>query len=191
MFHPFRHKPVMPSDQNNPALADIIERNIQTLIEMRRRSEAKKTFQDHVADVITQFSGSMLFVYLHILLFGGWILINLGHTPLKPFDPFPFNLLTMVVSLEAIFLSTFVLVSQNRMGEVADKRADLDLQINLVAEHEITRILMLVDAIADHLGLEAGRNPELDELERDVPAEVVLEEIEARTNEGRQKRKRT
>ena len=88
-------------------------------------------------------------VYLHAVWFIVWITINLRWIPgVKPFDPFPFGLLTMIVSLEAIFLSTFVLVSQNRMTVLADKRADLDLQINLLSEYEVTRILTLVDATA-------------------------------------------
>src|SRR3954463_11890511 len=99
------------------------------------------------------------------------------------FDPYPFGLLTMVVSLEAIFLATFVLLSQNRQAEDAEQRAELDLQINLLSEHEITRILTLVDAIADHLGLEAGQDPEIDELKMDVKADAVLKEMEARKKE--------
>ena len=87
---------------------------------------------------------------------------------------------TLVVSLEAIFLSTFVLISQNHAGQLADKRADLDLQINLLSEHEITRLLTLMDAIAGHLGVDAGEKPEVDELKKDVGPERVLGEIELR-----------
>jgi uncharacterized membrane protein len=167
----------------NPRLADVIERNICTLIEVRRQFEESKGFQDRVADTLTAFSGSMLFVYLHAVWFGVWVAINLGWLGIKPFDPFPFGLLTMMVSLEAIFLSTFVLVSQNRMSLVADKRADLDLQINLLAEHEITRILTLVDAMAERMGIEAARDPEAEELEQDVAPEEVLHELEEREHE--------
>ena len=108
---------------------------------------------------------------------------NLGGFGLTIFDPYPFGLLTMIVSLEAIFLATFVLLSQNRQAEDAEQRAELDLQINLLSEHEITRILTLVDAIADHLGLEAGQDPELDELKMDVKADAVLKEMEDRKKE--------
>ena len=165
---------------HNPNLADVVERNIAAIIEMRQQFERSKTRQDRVADALTTFSGSLTFVYLHAAWFGLWFVLNLGWLGIKPFDPFPFGLLTMVVSLEAIFLSTFVLVSQNRMGVVADRRADLDLQINLLSEHEITRLLTLVDAIADHLGLAVGEDSEVDELKRDTAPQVVLEEIEAR-----------
>jgi uncharacterized membrane protein len=167
----------------NPLLADVVERNIDTIIQIRRERERTKTLQDRVADRITAFSGSMPFFYLHVLWFAVWMAINLRWTPLQAFDPFPFGLLTMVVSLEAIFLSTFVLVSQNRMGVVADQRADLDLQINLLAEHEITRILKLVDAMADRMGVNPDRDRETDELEQDVSPQVLLQEIEERERE--------
>jgi uncharacterized membrane protein len=121
---------------------------------MRRAEERKKSLQEKIADLLTRFSGSMTFVYVHTIWFGIWIALNsglLGSRP--PFDPFPFSLLTLVVSLEAIFLSTFVLISQNHAGRVADKRSELDLQINLLSEHEITRLLKLMDAVADHLDI--------------------------------------
>ena len=167
----------------NPLLADVVERNIQTIVEFRREIERRKTFQDRVADRITAFSGSMLFVWFHVGWFALWMAVNLSFTPLPAFDPFPFGLLTMVVSLEAIFLSTFVLLSQNRMGVVAYQRADLDLQINLLAEHEITRILKLVDAMARRLGIEEAADSEEAQLEQDVSPEILLREIEEREKE--------
>src|SRR5439155_10579507 len=128
---------------------------------------------------------SMTFVYLHTLVFGGWILVNLGTIPgIQPFDPFPFAMLAMIASVEAIFLSTFVLISQNRMAALADKRADLDLQINLLAEHEITRLISMVDTILRHLGIEDAREPDVEELKQDIAPEVVLQEIEESEDEA-------
>jgi uncharacterized membrane protein len=167
----------------NPDLADVVERNIHTIIELRRQRERSRGLHDRIADAITAFSGSMAFVYIHAAWFGLWVLLNSPWFGPWRFDPFPYGLLTMIVSLEAIFLSTFVLISQNRLSEVADQRADLDLQINLLAEHEITRVLKLVDAIADHLGLEASRDPEVDELKHDVAPDIVLREMEERKHE--------
>ena len=164
-------------------LANVVERNINTLVEIRENMDRRKSTQDRIADWVTWFSGSMIFVYIHVAWFVAWIAINLGWTHLKPFDPYPFNLLTMVVSLEAIMLATFVLISQNRLSEVADQRADLDLQINLLAEYEITRVLTLVDAIADHMGLEVGKDPEVDELKSDVSPEIVIQEMEQKKQE--------
>src|SRR5688572_13301614 len=132
-------------------LARVIERNIHALIARRHAEDAKKGWQDRVADKITRFTGSMLFVYLHLALFGGWVVANIPGTPFPKFDP-TFVVLAMFASVEAIFLSTFVLITQNRMAEAADKRADLDLQISLLAEHEVTRLIGLVGEIAGRMG---------------------------------------
>lgn len=166
---------------SNPELADVIERNIGTILDIREREEDGKTPQDRVADWITMFSGSMAFLYVHIVWFGVWLAINLGWVPgLKPFDPYPFGLLTMIVSLEAIYLSTFVLISQNRMAKLADERADLDLQINLLAEHEITVILRLVDAIAHKLDLDEAKDPEIDQLTSATMPDLIVQELHER-----------
>jgi uncharacterized membrane protein len=121
----------------------------------------------------------MRFVYLHLALFGFWIVANLGWLPGVPrWDP-SFVVLAMIASVEAIFLSTFVLISQNRMSAAADKRADLDLQISLLAEHEVTKLVTLVSGIADKMGVRAVAGAELGEITQDVAPEAVLDEIEA------------
>lgn len=172
-----------------PEIAAVVGRNIGTLTRARRDTEQRKTVQDRLADAMTAFSGSMLFVYLHAIWFLTWIAVNLGWLGFNPFDPYPFGLLTLIVSLEAIFLSTFVLISQNRMGEAADLRADLDLQINLLTEYELTRVLTLVDALADHFGLEIAQDPEIEELKKDVGPEDVLKEMEQhKESEARQRK---
>ncbi len=105
--------------------------------------------------------------------------MNLGWLgPRRTFDPFPFGLLLMIVSRESVFLMTFVLLSQNRQAEAAERRAELDLQINLLTEYEMTRVLKLVDAIADRLGLPEGRDPDVEGLKRDVGPEEVLREMD-------------
>jgi uncharacterized membrane protein len=115
-----------------------------------------KHLEERVADRITAFAGSMRFVYLHTAWFSLWILVNLGLVAAAlgglraPFDPFPFGLLTMIVSLEAIFLSTFVLISQNRQAAVADHRAELDYQVNCRSEAEIAKLTALVEALVAH-----------------------------------------
>lgn len=157
----------------------VMRRNIRALLEVRKDLDRRKSIQDTIADTITGFTGSMPFVLLHVVIFGGWIVVNLGIVPgITPFDPFPFVMLAMIASVEAIFLSTFVLISQNRMAALADKRADLDVQVNLLAEHEITRLIELVDGIARHLGVHEHGDPRLDELKKDVRPEAVIEAIE-------------
>jgi len=173
-----RRKSTPVSKKHDPLLADIIEQNIHTIVNIRQVAERRRTREERLADGITDFSGRMYFVYFHILWFGVWILVNLGFFGIQPFDPFPFGLLTMIVSLEAIFLATFVLISQNRISAEADRRADLDLQIGLLAEHELTRALKMLDAIQDHLGIENDTDRELLDLEKDVNPKDVLNEIE-------------
>ena len=138
----------------------------------------KRGLQDRTADVITSVSGRMIFVYVHVVWFGAWILLNTGRFGVPPFDPFPYGLLTMVVSLEAIFLSTFVLISQNRLSREAEYRADLDMHIGLLTEHELTRVLKMLDAIQDKLGIESDEDSELADLEMETRPEDVLAEIE-------------
>jgi uncharacterized membrane protein len=160
-------------------LTPALERNIEALRQRRQREEADAAAQERIADAITRFTGSMTFVYLHLAVFGFWVVANLGWIPGVPlWDP-SFVVLAMIASVEAIFLSTFVLISQNRMATAADKRADLDLQIGLLAEHEITRLVTLVSGIADRLGVETEADAELGEITRDVAPEAVLDEIEA------------
>jgi uncharacterized membrane protein len=159
-------------------LSHVIERNIRTITRLRLHTAQERTVQDRLAGAITSFSGSMLFVYLHSLWFGAWLLVNTGHVGILQFDPFPYGLLTMIVSLEAIFLSTFVLISQNRFSDEADRRAELDLQIGLLAEHEITRVLQMLDAIQEKLGLENDADSELADLEMETRPEDVLAEID-------------
>jgi uncharacterized membrane protein len=164
--------------ERHPLLASILERNIRTVIAQKDQLSRRRSLQDKLADAITDFSGHMGFVYLHVVWFAGWIGWNLGAFGAKPFDPFPFGLLTMIVSLEAIFLSTFVLISQNRISDEADRRANLDLQIGLLTEHEVTRGLKMLDQIHHHLGLTEEAGTDLKELEAEVRPEDVLEEIE-------------
>jgi uncharacterized membrane protein len=158
-------------------LASVLERNIDTLVARRRQQEQDKGRQERIADAITGFTGSMTFVYLHILFFGSWILINLGLTPLPRYDP-SFVILAMMASVEAIFLSTFVLISQNRMAAVSDKRAELDLQISLLSEHEITQMLELMIKIAEQIGVQHATEPKYEELIQSVDPEAVLNRLE-------------
>ena len=175
---PFGPSPTRPPP-HPPGLTTVLERNIQALSDRRSREEAEASFQDRVAEAVTRFTGSMLFVYLHLAFFGFWIVANLGWIPWVPKWDESFVVLAMWASVEAIFLSTFVLISQNRMQAAADKRADLDLQISLLAEHEITKLATLVAAIADRLDVRSEVDDELHEIQQNVAPEAVLDEIEA------------
>ena len=158
-------------------MAEIVERNIKALLHRQENEERAKNLENRIADKVTKFTGSMAFVYIHLVLFGSWIIINLGWVGIKPFDP-SFVVLAMFASVEAIFLSTFVLISQNRMAAQADKRANLDLQVSLLAEHEVTRLITMVRAISRKMDIEESDNPEINELAQDVRPEKVLDTME-------------
>jgi uncharacterized membrane protein len=167
MAHSFTKPPVGPS---------VVARNIEALLQRQSREQESRTLEQRIADAITGAAGSLPFVYVHLAIVAAWILVNVGWTPLEPFDP-TFVLLATAASVEAIFLSTFVLVTQNRMQREADRRANLDLQVSLLSEHELTRVIQLVNAIADKVGAQVPM-PELEELQRDVSPEQVLDAID-------------
>ena len=140
--------------------------------------EASATLEERLASAITRFSGSMRFVYVHLAIYGAWIVLNLGWVPgVQSWDP-TFVVLAMIASVEAIFLSTFILITQNRMSAAADRRAELDLQVSLLAEAEITKLVELVSEVADRMGVPGARHAKLDEMKQRVVPEAVLDAIE-------------
>jgi len=159
-------------------LAPVLERNIEALHARRRRDAATAPRSERIANAITRFAGSVTFVCLHLGLFLTWIVANLGWIPGLPVWDNSFGILAMVASVEAIFLSTFVLIAQNRMAAAADQRADLDLQISLLTEHEITQLVKLVPDMAQHAGIRTQAEEELEDVKRDVAPDTVLDKIE-------------
>jgi uncharacterized membrane protein len=135
----------------NPA-----DENLKAVARLEERARSKRSLVACVSDLITSCAGNEWSVAAHAVWFASWILFNTGMLPVpwKPFDPFPFSLLTSIVSLEAIFLTLFVLASQNRMTQEADKRAHLDLQVDLLAEQEMTVVLRMLREICEHFNLE-------------------------------------
>jgi uncharacterized membrane protein len=159
----------------------LVERNITALLNKRQEEERALGWQDRLARVISSFAGSMTFVWIHLLAYGSWIGVNLGLVSgFRPFDP-TFVGLAMIASVEAIFLSTFILISQNRMQAQADRRDELNLQISLLAEHEITRLIKIVSDIGVKLDLPSARHPEVEEMQEDVRPEDVLDVLDKRT----------
>lgn len=165
------------TQEESARLAGVVERNVRSLLARRQLLERRKSLDQRFADAITRFTGSMRFVYIHAFIYGTWIVVNLPGVPIPKFDP-SFVILAMVASVEAIFLTTFVLMTQNRMSKEAESRAELDLQISLLAEHEVTRLITLVKAIGEKLDIDASKDPELPELQRDVAPEKVLDVME-------------
>lgn len=171
-------------DQNRPSpeMHEVLEKNIQALVEQRKQEESEALPRDRTARLISDFAGSMSFVYLHLAILAAWIGWNVGVVPgLEPWDP-TFVMLAMAASVEAIFLSTFVLITQNRMAAQSARRAELDLQINLLNEHETTRLIDMVAVLAERLGQATPADGELPQLRQNIdPAEVMkkIERIES------------
>ena len=160
------------------SLSNTLRQNIETLRERRRRERESASVEQKLAQRITDFAGSMRFVYLHVALYGFWIVANLGWIPsLNPWDP-SFVVLAMIASVEAIFLSTFILITQNRMSIADDRRAELDLQVGLLAEQEITKLVQLVAEISRRLGVENADGPDVEEMKQLVAPGEVLDAIE-------------
>lgn len=155
-----------------------VSRNIAAIRRWREERRSRRSASDKAADAISRFAGSMPFVYLHLAIFGGWIAANLGWIPVVPaWDP-SLVILAMAASVEAIFLSTFVLINQNQMTEEAEQRAELDLQVGLLNERETTRLLTMVQSIAEHLGAATGVEHDLDGLKQDTTPDNILDAVE-------------
>jgi len=152
---------------------------IESVVQIEQASRNARSPIDHCASTITQAAGTAYSIVLHLIWFAAWLLVNVNAVPgVKPFDPFPFNLLTTVVSLEAIFLTLFVLITQNRMSQEADKRAQLDLQVNLLAEKETTLILRMLKDMSEQLGVTGSSTNELRELLKETNVDELAEKLE-------------
>lgn len=153
-------------------------KNIEAIMELEEKSIHSRSAAERMADKVTTISGSLPFIIIHIIWFSGWVLINVGLVPvIKPFDPFPFSFLTLVVSLEAIFLSLLVLMSQNRMIKESDKRTHIDLQLNMLAEQEGTLVLKIVQEIGKKLGVDIEEE-EIQALEEKTDVQELAETVE-------------
>jgi uncharacterized membrane protein len=155
-----------------PEPATTAQENIQVVAQIESRAARRRTLTQRATDRLLRIAGREVTVLVHAAIFALWLVINSGLMLVRPFDPFPFTLLTMVVSLEAIFLSLLVLSSQNRLTQDADRRAQLDLQVNLLAEQEMTVVLQMLEEICDHLGL------------RKTLASTKFQELAQRTDVG-------
>jgi uncharacterized membrane protein len=152
--------------------------NIKTIAQLEAQELERRSRMERLGDRLVLLLGNWGFAFLHLVCFAAWICINLGLVPGVPiFDPYPFNFLTMSVSLEAIFITIAVLNSQNRMARQSDRRAQLDLQINLLAEQESTATLRLLQGIAGRLGVPLG-DPAPAELAEQTNVEDLVEKLD-------------
>ncbi len=168
----------MPRPKKAKQSEDYELQTVKDILAVESRDKKSMNLSDRIANAITVFSGSMLYVILHVIWFGIWIPVNLNLFGMKAFDPFPFSLLTMMVSLEAIFLSAFVLISQNKQAAQADKRAKIDLQINMMAEREVTKLIEMVAEIQIHLGIHKKTDKEIEALKKITHISKLASDLE-------------
>jgi uncharacterized membrane protein len=164
---------------SGPSAEQLTEKNVETVTKLEKAAREQRTSADRMAERIASFCGSMRFVFVHVVWFGGWILLN-SVPGLPHIDPFPFTFLTLIVSLEAIFLSTFILISQNLDSRISDRRSHLDLQLNLLSEQENTKMIVILHAIAKKVGADLTQDPYLKALSEETQPERLIEQIEAR-----------
>lgn len=153
--------------------------NIEIVAKLEQEFLEDRTSVERIGDAIGSFVGSMTFVVLHVFIFTMWFLVNSRVFPAIPvFDPYPFILLNMAVSVEAVLLSTFVLIKQNRMAKRADRRNELNLQVDLLAEKEATKNLQLLCRICEHLGIpDAGDDAETRALSEETAVDELAKEL--------------
>jgi uncharacterized membrane protein len=176
---PERRRPRDPADAIVPgSVEELTQRNVERIQALETAEHEKATTADRVADAITRFSGSIAFVWINVLLIGGWMAANLLLPRRDRIDPFPFPLLTLVLSIEAILLAIFILMSQNRAAHVSDKRSHLDLQLNLLSEQENTKMLLLLEQIGKAVGAELRKDPEISVLVQATKPEALSRQID-------------
>ncbi len=163
---------------------------MRAIVELEKAAQAQRSSGDRVADLISRFCGSMSFVWVHVVWFTVWIIANTIALK-QPIDPYPFSFLTLVVSLEAIFLSTFIMISENRQERLDERRSHLDLQINLLAEQENTKMLRLLEQMARKMGVDPAEDPDVAVLEEATRPERLVEQIDESVRQKEQSEDKT
>ena len=167
------------SDSRERSVDNLTQRNVEAILQLEEAAKNQRSRSELIAEGIARFCGSMRFVWMHVAWFSAWVFFNLM-PGMKHIDPFPFTFLTLVVSLEAIFLSTFILISQNHDTQISERRNHLDLQINLLSEQENTKMIEMLTAIAEKVGADVRHDPHLEQLRQQTQPERLAEQIEQR-----------
>ena len=167
---PAKHRPVR-------TVEELLQANVETIRRLDVKALKPQSLTDRLAAKIAGFAGSPPFIWIHVAWFTTWILVNTV-APVHHFDPFPFTFLTLVVSLEAIFLSAFILMSQAVSAGLSERRNQLDLQINLLTEQENTKMLKLLVGIGRHLGVKGFDDPDLRLLEEETRPEQLAQQLD-------------
>jgi uncharacterized membrane protein len=166
-------------------MAHPIRSNVRTIGKLEEAALSSCSPVERLSDAITRFAGTISFLSFQVLLIGTWIGLNLGMP--DPFDPFPFHFLSLVVGVEALVLAIFVLMNQNRMSHIADQRAHIDLQVNLLTEQDVTHTLRVLKRIASRLGVDMKREAEdaedIDKFMEKTDVKQLVEELDRNTSQ--------
>lgn len=165
-----------------------VQRRRRVIKSFKAKADAKRTPAEKFADLLTAKFGSVAFLTINFIWFAVWIVINVGWVPsIEPFDPFPFGLLTMVVSLEAIGLAIIVLISQNREARISELREEIELQLNTVAEGELTKLINLMAILLEKNGVNIEDDPELRRMLRPIDSDEIAAQLEKELDPKSQK----
>ncbi|OGG26269.1 hypothetical protein A2960_04815 [Candidatus Gottesmanbacteria bacterium RIFCSPLOWO2_01_FULL_39_12b] len=169
------------SESNQPSTFHNSRRIIRSL---KARADAKRTLSEKIADWMTRTFGSIPFLIVNILWFSLWILVNTNVIGvIVPFDPFPFGLLTMIVSLEAIILAIFVLISQNRASQIDDLREEIDLQVDVITEQELTKVMEMLSVLMEKNGIDVSKDQILGEMLRPTSISKIEKALEKQVSD--------
>lgn len=171
-------------DNQQPTQEEIKRRARQQVVQaIENRLAEKRSSGEKFSDGIVSVFGTLTSAVIHLIIFAAWLTVNLGVvSDVKVFDPYPFTLLTMAVSLEAIFLAIFVLISQNRESNVSKLREEIDIQINMIAEQEITKVIHLLSYLMKHLNVPTEDDPELQRMMKPLDTDEMRRELERQLN---------
>lgn len=158
------------------------ESHIDSIVKQEEEALERRSTSERLADAVGGFAGSLLFVVFHLVLLLAWLLVNTGKFPwVRPFDPYPFQFLGVIVAVEAVVLSSFILMRQNRMMRRGERRDHLNLQVDLLAEKEITKVLQMVRAICGQMGLQnIMADKEIRELSQTTSIESLSQTLDDR-----------
>jgi uncharacterized membrane protein len=171
--------PAAPTEAVQSRAPASVADNIEKMVRAENDALRPRSHGVALVDVIGRFAGTLSFVAAQVAAFAAWVLVNAGKVPgIGTFDPFPYPFLSSVTSLEAVLLAAFVLMKQNRMSTVADRRDHLDLQVNLLTERETTRIIQMLDRLSSQLGVEQHHDSESRELGQQTAVEHLVEELD-------------
>jgi uncharacterized membrane protein len=169
------------ADRREPSLtAQITGENIRAIARLEQAAMHHRSRGERMSDGLVRTFGTMTFVVIHLIALAAWFAVNLKLVPgIRAFDPFPFGILTLIVSTEGVLLALFILVSQNSMTRQADQRAHLDLQISLLAEQEVTKMLQMLQALCERAGVtDDSSREEIERLAQGTDITALAEELD-------------